>query len=104
MVNETRIDKRNVHNTEYYIRYQFLKGQLQSFKNYRMQSYSGKMVLFKAMEDEPIEGFANAADFRWDQWALGGLDVYPVPGSHGSMIYLPYVQVLAEKIKSLLLT
>jgi amino acid adenylation domain-containing protein len=59
-----------------------------------LKPYSGKIILFRATETVP--GFQRAADLGWGRIALGGVDVYHIPGHHISIMDSP---VLAEQMK-----
>jgi thioesterase domain-containing protein len=40
--------------------------------------------------------------YGWGDLAVGGLDIYDIPGDHLLMLQEPNVQVLAEKIQDLI--
>ena len=76
---------------------------LRVFKNnsgiaraYRPQPYPGRLTLFKAGDraSDPADGQAMG----WDQWAMGGVAIQTVPGSHQNMIFTPHVETLAERL------
>jgi len=58
--------------------------------------YSGKITFFWAEDDE-----ADFEDNRlgWRRLAAGGLEVHPVPGTHGSMREEPHVQTLVAELR-----
>lgn len=37
---------------------------------------------------------------EWHELALGGLELYDIPGDHLGILHEPHVQVLAEKLKT----
>jgi len=65
---------------------------------YFPQPYSGKMVLFYAMERDAFEGECDR-DLGWKSVAAGGLEIYDVPGDHLGILKEPNVRVLAEKLQ-----
>jgi thioesterase domain-containing protein len=81
----------------------------QAARDYKPQSYQGRVTLFKAT-DEPSSITLLATSRRypllgWDSLAAGGVEVHEVPGGHafeGSLLSEPHVRVLAEKLKACL--
>jgi oxalate---CoA ligase len=74
---------------------------LEAAHTYVPKPYSGRLILFRAtkVDTDPTLG--------WDGLAVGGLDVYDVPGKHNTietegMLTEPHVSVLAEKFKACL--
>jgi thioesterase domain-containing protein/acyl carrier protein len=65
---------------------------------YFPQPYSGKMVLFYAMERDAFEGECDR-DLGWKSVAAGGLQIYDVPGNHLGILKDPNVRALAEKLQ-----
>ncbi len=65
---------------------------------YFPQPYSGKMVLFYALERDAFEGECDR-DLGWKSVAAGGLQIYDVPGDHVGILKDPNVRVLAEKLQ-----
>ena len=69
--------------------------------HYIPKPYPGRITLFRASHQPP--GPAQDDPYlRWDKVALGGVEVYDVPGYHASIIVEPHVRVLAEKLKACL--
>lgn len=65
---------------------------------YVPKPYSGKMVLFRAMERDVFEvGYDR--DLGWGPLAAGGLEIFDVPGDHLGILKDPNVRVLAEKLQ-----
>jgi thioesterase domain-containing protein len=58
--------------------------------------YPGKVSLFRAMDAR--QDFHDNR-LGWGKLALGGLEVYDVPGTHASMREEPNVAMLVEKVK-----
>jgi aspartate racemase len=74
---------------------------------YVPQAYSGRITLFvSSMQTMVSDSWYDPklvdidSKFGWGALAVGGLDIYEVPGGHLSMLQEPYVQVLAEKLKA----
>jgi hypothetical protein len=74
---------------------------------YVPQAYSGRVTLFvtsvqTTVSDSLYDPKLVDIDikFGWGELAVGGLDIYEVPGGHLSMLQEPHVQVLAEKLKA----
>jgi amino acid adenylation domain-containing protein len=59
---------------------------------YRMRRTGHRLALFSAA-GEPA-GLAE----RWAPWAGGGIESYPVPGDHHSMLRRPHVVAVAEQL------
>ena len=68
-----------------------------ALKRYHPQPYPGRLILFQA-EDQ---GCVTETDRKltWENFALGGVEVIPVPGDHGTFIEEPHVRVLARKLQ-----
>ncbi|MGQ0541499.1 MAG: thioesterase domain-containing protein, partial [Blastocatellia bacterium] len=71
-------------------------------QEYKPHSYQGKITLFRA-EKQPL-GIHPDRTLGWDGKAAGGIDIYDVPGHHGSIVAEPYVRNLAEKLTDCLET
>lgn len=62
-------------------------------KNYVVQPYAGRAVLFRAKEQflgthaDPLLG--------WKPYIAGGIEVHEIPGSHAEIVEEPHVQTLA---------
>jgi len=67
---------------------------------YQPQAYSGKITLFRTVKSSP--GSLDAETYGWGALAEGGVEVFPVPGDHWSLIHEPHVQVLAEALRACL--
>jgi thioesterase domain-containing protein len=74
---------------------------LEAAHTYVPRPYPGRLVLFRAtkVSADPTLG--------WDGLAMGGIEVYDVPGKHNTietegMLTEPHVSVLAEKLKACL--
>ncbi|NEQ36343.1 MAG: amino acid adenylation domain-containing protein [Okeania sp. SIO3I5] len=72
-------------------------------QKYTIQPYSGKVTLFRAFKQRPLdEGWILEPLFGWGKLAEAGVEVYDVPGGHGSLLLEPHVSVLAENVKACL--
>ncbi|MFO8039260.1 MAG: amino acid adenylation domain-containing protein [Sodalinema sp.] len=71
-------------------------------KQHFPKPYSGKITLFRAMERQAEVGTEIDPQYGWGELAVGGLEIYDIPGDHLLMLQEPNVQVLAEKIKELM--
>jgi aspartate racemase len=67
-------------------------------KDYVTKPYSGRVTLFVASE-QPIEGDPRDV---WSHLALGGVEVYQIPGDHVTLLEEPNVQVLSERLQACL--
>jgi thioesterase domain-containing protein len=68
----------------------------QALRAYSPQPFAASLVYLKAANN-PVENQAEAA---WSQLALGGVELYPIPGNHLSMHVRPQVQELASRLAS----
>ncbi len=70
----------------------------QASKKYNMKPYDGKIHLFRAKD----RGFMIIKDYDlgWSKFALGGVRVIDVPGTHTSILENPHVEFLAQQIKA----
>lgn len=74
------------------------QARLQASQSYTPQTYSGKVLLFRATERDAFDADRDR-DLGWGAWAVGDLQVFDVPGDHLGILKSPNVQVLAEKLK-----
>lgn len=70
-------------------------------KQHFPQPYSGKVTLFRAKDRKAEVGTEIDPYYGWREIAVGGLDIYDIPGDHLLMLQEPNVQVLAEKIQEI---
>ena len=68
-----------------------------AFNHYMPQTYPGKAVLFRAMDESHFDTLKG-----WRDLAVGGLEIYDIPGDHLGILQEPHVEVLAEKLKMLI--
>jgi len=84
-----------------------VRGQLETFKSrnratigYDPAPYAGAISLFVAGEKQPEEAAYPDLIEGWRNLALGGLEVFSVPGKHHEIGREPNVQVLAAQLRS----
>ncbi|WP_416674494.1 condensation domain-containing protein [Egbenema bharatensis] len=65
---------------------------------YSPQPYSGKVLLFRAMERDPFEIDLNH-DLGWGQF-IEDLQVFDVPGDHLGILQKPHVQIMADILQA----
>ncbi|HKC23949.1 MAG TPA: amino acid adenylation domain-containing protein, partial [Thermoanaerobaculia bacterium] len=63
---------------------------------YEVKPYPGRVTLFRASKQP--SGYAPDPELGWSRVALGGVEVYEVPGYHGAIVYEPRVKLLAERL------
>jgi hypothetical protein len=68
--------------------------------SYTPSPYRGRLTLFRAK----VRGLIASGypDLGWGALALGGVDVYAVPGTHTSVLTEPFVNVVARKVQACL--
>lgn len=71
------------------------KTQEQAVRNYVPQVYSGRIVIFRSIE-QPW-WISSDRETAWNSLAAGGLEVYEVPGNHENIIR-DNVETVAEKL------
>jgi amino acid adenylation domain-containing protein len=74
----------------------YLKAQ----QNYIPQIYSGKVTIFKAMQEcEDMLAFGEFEDqFGWGNLVTGGLEIINIPGDHFGILKEPHVKILAREL------
>lgn len=71
----------------------------QASQAYFPQPYSGKVLLFRAMDKEAFDSYDR--DLGWGKVAQD-LDIFDVPGDHIGILKEPNVQVMASKLQTYL--
>lgn len=66
-------------------------------QTYAPQVYPGKVTLFRAA-NQPL-GIYPDPTLGWERFVGGDLEIFDVPGHHGSIVAEPYVRELAEKLR-----
>jgi thioesterase domain-containing protein/acyl carrier protein len=69
--------------------------------SYTLKPYPGKVTLFRAEEDHPLEQHLPL-DLGWGRFASGGLAVKMIPGNHGGILYEPGLSLLARELTAAL--
>ncbi|CAM4401585.1 MAG: D-alanine--D-alanyl carrier protein ligase [Legionellaceae bacterium] len=93
--------EKGIKNTEYLFTLQ--QYRLLSLWNYTPSRIHQKITLFKASELLPEYIDIDTSLNYWDNYINKNLiDLQIVPGNHESMFYEPHVQILAEKINTIL--
>ena len=72
---------------------------LVAIENYRPEPYDGRLVLFRASEQEHAGG---AYDLGWSQVFEQGVEIHDLPGDHERLFLEPNIDQLAEQICDLL--
>ena len=65
------------------------------------RTYKGRIAVFRARR-QPRQRIRDVS-LGWGRLALGGVDVYYIPGGHTSVLKEPYVEGLANELKKCLL-
>jgi surfactin family lipopeptide synthetase C len=77
----------------------------QAVRRYVPAAYSGRVVLFRSSElpaDLPADAVLPPQDLGWSELVQGGVEVISVPGNHLTMVEMPQVAVLAERLQACL--
>jgi amino acid adenylation domain-containing protein len=72
----------------------------QAGMQYTLRPYSGTVTLFRATE-RSLRGVRDAYA-GWKDLAIGGLEIFEIPGGHVSILAEPQVRVLAQHLKACL--
>jgi amino acid adenylation domain-containing protein len=74
---------------------------------YRARPYRGRVTLLRAMEEPPEEAYGDHLSARDPQLGWGALlpdlQIRHVPGHHRSMMVEPHVQILAQRLRDILI-
>src|SRR5262249_49669217 len=78
------------------------RSNIRAVQNYTPRPYTGQVTLFQAGaelagSEEPVD-----STLGWARLALNPLEIYIVPGDHYTILAEPYVQTLAERLRSCL--
>ena len=73
---------------------QVQQGNIAAKRNYVPQAYSDKVILFRATKRPP--GFYYDPQLGWGDLAVGGMEIYDIPGDHTSIMKS---SILAEQLK-----
>jgi thioesterase domain-containing protein len=78
-----------------------VQSSLSALRAYQVRPYAGRVTLFRATQSS-IQAIHADAYGGWGDVALGGVDVYEVPGQHMDLFKEPSVQVLASGLRACL--
>jgi thioesterase domain-containing protein/acyl carrier protein len=67
---------------------------------YTPQVYSGRVTLFKAMNQISVTYAITPPEVEWKKFVNGELEIHEVPGSHTGILEEPNVKILAEKMRA----
>jgi thioesterase domain-containing protein len=76
------------------------RGINQAGMRYVIRPYPGRVTLFRATE-KSLRGMRDPYA-GWKELAVGGLDIYEIPGGHVSILAEPQVSVLARYLEACL--
>ena len=74
-----------------------IKRNFSAMKNHQPDIQDGNILFFKARESDDVS--QAQPEMAWVPLARGGIEIIPVPGNHISMLSLPHVSHLAEKLE-----
>jgi aspartate racemase len=81
-------------------RREFLDAMREAALNYHAHVYPGRVTLFRASR-QPA-GYDRDLRMGWGALASGGVEIHDIPGEYGSIVFEPNVQMLAEKLQSVI--
>lgn len=73
-----------------------IEASMRALRQYRIEPFAGRVVLFRAEHAPPK--IRSDRYGGWGRVALGGVDVFEVPGTHMTMLNPPHVEVLAQAV------
>jgi thioesterase domain-containing protein/acyl carrier protein len=73
--------------------FRVFKTNREALRAYAPGVYAGQITYVQAVGNDPGDASNN-----WSEFALGGVDLYQLPGDHYSILKQPYVDALAECI------
>jgi thioesterase domain-containing protein len=76
------------------------KGGVQANRSYEPMPYTGKLTLFRAVE-QPYDITPDRSN-GWERLAVGGLEIFDIPGHHGAIMREPRVRVLVDTLMACL--
>ena len=77
---------------------QVFKANKEAIWSYKPQIYPGKIIFFRA-QDRCKEYDRLHPEYPWIELAASGIEIYTIGGTHITINYEPYIQVIAEKIQ-----
>jgi thioesterase domain-containing protein len=73
-----------------------VEANLKALARYRPRPYPGKVALFRAQDTHPV--VYDKQHLGWGDLALGGVELYEVPGNHETIVLPPNLDVLVDKL------
>jgi amino acid adenylation domain-containing protein len=74
-----------------------------ALQKYKPQTYRGKLTIFRAKVRD-VKGYSTP-NGGWQGLALGGADVYEIPGDHVTMMFQPKIaKILTQQIDKILVS
>ncbi len=70
-----------------------------ALENYQLESYDGRLVLFRASEQEHADG---PRDLGWSRFFQRGVEIHDLPGDHERLFLEPNLDQLADELRDLL--
>jgi aspartate racemase len=68
------------------------------------QQFVGSLLLFRATQgqedDQPYQEIYNQPDLGWGPCSTQAVSIYDVPGGHSSLLRLPHVQAIADRLNT----
>ena len=78
--------------------FKIMSASLDAFSNYAIRPYSGRVILFRAI-DEYSTALRLGATMGWDQYVSGPIDVFEIQDvNHATLLTPPFVKIVAEKL------
>lgn len=71
-----------------------------AFMNYEIQSYQGQVILFKS--ENSFKNGSKTKNLGWEHIATQGIDCHSISGHHLNLLRKPYVEKLAQQLKTVL--
>ena len=66
-----------------------------AIKHYKLRPYDGKLILFRAAEQEYDSG---PRDLGWSEIFTQGVDIHDIPGDHERIFLEPSIDILADEL------
>ena len=76
------------------------EANIAAVKAYNPRPYPGSIILFRALRQAQFDGLS--LDNGWTEIGVGEFVVHPVDCYHGNILFEPFVQQVAEKLKQCL--
>jgi amino acid adenylation domain-containing protein len=67
-----------------------------AFNNYKPRRYDGKLILFRAAEQD----YTGPRDLGWGEIFTQGVEIHDIPGDHERMFLEPSIDILAAELHS----